>query len=117
MASHEPFGHFQPKLWVKEGIDLFPTCALGVRHGVEKLSLRATTLVQTSSRSKVGARRYEALKSRDSNPRQFRDSTLGVPGKKSHSVATPVGKCKEYYREYGGGISRVRAVVFLVNPS
>jgi hypothetical protein len=39
------------------------------------------------------------------------------PGKKSHSDATPVGECRVYYREYGGGISRVRAVVCHVNLS
>jgi hypothetical protein len=32
----------------KSGIDLFPTFAAGVRHGVEKLWRRATILVQTS---------------------------------------------------------------------
>ncbi len=30
---------------------------------------------------------------------------FGSPGKKSHSDATPVGERREYYREYGGGIS------------
>jgi hypothetical protein len=39
------------------------------------------------------------------------------PGKKNHSDATPVGECRVYYREYGGGISRVRAVVCHVSPS
>jgi hypothetical protein len=29
----------------KSGIDLFPTCAPGVRHGVGKLSSRATSLI------------------------------------------------------------------------
>ncbi len=42
---------------------------------------------------------------------------FGSPGKKSHSNATPVGERREYYREYGGGISRVRAVVCLMSPS
>jgi hypothetical protein len=42
---------------------------------------------------------------------------FGSPGKKSHSNATPVGKRKKYYKEYGGGISRVQAVVCLVSPS
>jgi hypothetical protein len=40
---------------------------------------------------------------------------FGSPGKKSHSDATPMGKHRVYYREYGGGISRVRAVVCLVS--
>jgi hypothetical protein len=67
----------------KSGIDLFPMCALRVRHGVGKLSSRATSLVQTSSRSEVGARSYEVPKSRESKPGQFRDSTSGVPGKRA----------------------------------
>jgi hypothetical protein len=42
---------------------------------------------------------------------------FGSPGKKSHSDATPVGESREYYKEYGGGISRARAVVCHVSPS
>jgi hypothetical protein len=42
---------------------------------------------------------------------------FGSLGNKSHSDATPVGERREYYREYGGGISRARAVVCLVSPS
>jgi hypothetical protein len=42
---------------------------------------------------------------------------FGSPGKKSHSDATLVGECRVYYREYGGGISRTRAVVCHVSPS
>ncbi len=42
---------------------------------------------------------------------------FGSPGKKSHSDATPVGERREYYREYGDGISRARAVVCHVSPS
>jgi hypothetical protein len=34
-----------PSYGQKKGIDLFPTCAPGVQHGVGKLSLRATSLV------------------------------------------------------------------------
>jgi hypothetical protein len=46
-----------------------------------RLSRRATTLLQTSSWSEVGARSYERPKFRESKLRQFRGSTLGVPGK------------------------------------
>ncbi len=42
---------------------------------------------------------------------------FGSPGKKSHSDATPVGERRVYYREYGGGISRARAVVCHVSLS
>jgi len=48
-----------------------------------KISRRATTLVQTLSRSEFGARSYARPKSRESKPGQFRDSTLGVPGKRA----------------------------------
>ncbi len=68
---------------LKSGINLFLTFAAEVRHGVGKLSRRATTLVQTSSRSELRARSYGCPKSRESKPGQFRDSTLGVPGKKA----------------------------------
>jgi hypothetical protein len=52
------------------------------RHGVGKLLRRATTLVQTSSRSELRAKSYGCPKSRESKPGQFWDSTLGVPGKR-----------------------------------
>jgi hypothetical protein len=93
MASHWSFGHLQPKLWAKEGPGVklavwLPTIksrestrsrrALG-ECDTGKLSKRATSLVQTSSRSEVGS----AMMSRSPGspkPGQFRDSTLGVPG-------------------------------------
>jgi hypothetical protein len=96
MASNEPFGHLQHKLWSKErlGVKLAvwlpttksrestrPRC--GVRHTVGKLLRRATSLLQTSSQSEVWAGSYELPKSRESKPRQFRDSSLGVPGIKA----------------------------------
>ncbi len=55
----------------------------GVLGVVGKLSTRATTLVQTSSRSELGERSYGSPKSRESELGQFRDSTLGVPGKRA----------------------------------
>jgi hypothetical protein len=41
-----------------------PECARGVWYGVGKLSMRVTTLLETSSRSEVGARSYDRPKSR-----------------------------------------------------
>jgi hypothetical protein len=64
----------------KSGIDPIPVCADGVRHTVGKLLRRATSLLQTSSQSKVWAGSYEFPKSRESKPGQFRDSSLGVLG-------------------------------------
>ncbi len=49
MVLHEPFGHLHHKLWSKEGpgIDLILILVRAgkVRHTIEKLSTRATTLV------------------------------------------------------------------------
>jgi hypothetical protein len=42
-----------------------------VRHGVGKLSRRATTLVQTSLKSDLEVGRYELLKFRDSSQDSF----------------------------------------------
>jgi hypothetical protein len=49
--------------------------------------------------------------------RQFRDSNLGVPGKKSHLDVASAERCREYYMGEGGGFPRVRAVVSLVVQS
>jgi hypothetical protein len=65
----------------KSGIDPTPTSAEGLRHGVGKLLKGATRLLQTSSQSEVWARSYGCPKSQESNPGQFRDSPLGIPGK------------------------------------
>jgi hypothetical protein len=48
---------------------------------------------------------------------QFRDSNLGVPGKKSHLDVASAKSCREYYMGEGDGFPRVRAVVSLVCPS
>ncbi len=56
----------------KSGIDPLPMPDSGVRYAVEKISTRATTSVQTSSRSEVGERSYALPKSRES-----RTGTLG----------------------------------------
>jgi hypothetical protein len=87
----------------KSGIDLFLMSPQGVRHDVGKLSTRATTLVETSSRFEFGARSYECPKLRDSNLGQFRDSNLGVSRKKSHLDVSSAESYKVYYMGEGGG--------------
>jgi hypothetical protein len=89
-----PFGHLQHKLWSKERrqVDSRPlkfgnwpdlsVCAGRVRHTIGKLLKRTTTLFQTSFQSEVWDESYEFPKSRESKPRQFRDSSLGVPRQK-----------------------------------
>jgi hypothetical protein len=78
----------------KSGIDLFPTSELRVQYVVGKISTRATSLVQTSSRSDFAIGSYELPKSRDSNRDNFGTISglqLGSPGKKNHLDVVP--KC------------------------
>jgi hypothetical protein len=81
-----------------------------VRHTVEKLSTRATTLLQTALRSEVCSQSYGASKSRESRRARFRDSCAGVPGlvpgvpgEKSHLDVGPVESHRVYYKGEGGG--------------
>jgi hypothetical protein len=67
----------------KSGINPIYLFADGVRHTVEKLSTRDTTLLQTASRSEVCLQSYGAPKSRESQLGQFQDSQVGVPGQKA----------------------------------
>jgi hypothetical protein len=101
----------------KSGIDLFPMCTPGVRHGVGKLCWRATILVKTSSQLEVEARSYEVPKSRDSNLGQFRDSTLGVPGKSDIRAWVPQRVTEYTIGSKVVAYSRVRAVMSFVCPS
>jgi hypothetical protein len=73
----------------KSGIDPIPLRSSGVRHVLGKISMRATTLVQTSSRSEVCTRSHSPAKLRDSHPWRFRDSHLGVPRQKAIQMPLP----------------------------
>jgi hypothetical protein len=92
-------------------------CIGGVRHGVGKLSKRATTLVQTSSRSEVKERRYDVPKSRESKIGIVSGLHFGSPEKKCHLGASAAERHREYYREDGGDTSQARAVVCHVSAS
>jgi hypothetical protein len=74
---------------LKVGNRLVPDVHFKSATWVGKISSRATSLVQTSSRSEVRARSYEVPKSWESKPGQFRDSTLGVPGKRAIRMPLP----------------------------
>jgi hypothetical protein len=67
----------------KSGIDPIPFRAGGMQHVVRKLVMKATTLVQTSSRSEVCTRNYSLTKLQDSQPWRFQGSHLGVPRQKT----------------------------------
>jgi hypothetical protein len=67
---------------LKLGVDPIPLRADGMQHTFRKLSMKATTLLQTSSPSEVCLQSY-GPKSQESQLWQFRDSHLGVPGQKA----------------------------------
>jgi hypothetical protein len=67
----------------KSRIDPIYLATEGVRHTVGKLLMRATTFLQTASWSEVYLQSYGAPNSWESQPTQFRDSHLGVPGEKT----------------------------------
>jgi hypothetical protein len=96
---------------------LIPLRVGNVRHTIGKLSTRVTTLLQTSSRSKVCTKSYAPSKSRESRLMQFRDSLLGVSRQNGHLNVVPVEWRRVYYKGEGGGFPQVRAVVSLVCPS
>jgi hypothetical protein len=132
MGSHCSFGHLKHKLWPKEGpgiklpvwlpttkksgIDPIYLAAGGVLHTVGKLSTRATTLLQTTSRSEVFLQSYGAPKSQESHLARFRDLHSGVSGEKNHLDVAFVASHRVYYKGEGGGFPQVRAVVSLVCP-
>jgi hypothetical protein len=104
-----------------------------VRHGVEKISTRATTSVQTSLRSKSAVESYSGSKFRESRRDNFGTPSglhFGSPGNLCHldvgaaerrrvnplrrGGQQPAEHRRVYYMGDGGGIPRVRAVVSLV---
>jgi hypothetical protein len=60
---------------------------------------------------------YEVPKSRDSNPGQFRDSTLGVPGQKAIRMPPPRSNAEYTIGSKVVAYSRVRAMECLVVQS
>jgi hypothetical protein len=67
--------------------------------------MRATTSVQTSSRSELAVGSYELPKSRESTRDSFGTISglqLGSPGNLCHLDVAPTGRRRVYYREYGG---------------
>jgi len=84
---------------LKSGIDLFPTSDLSVRHGVGKISTRATTLVQTSSRFNSVVGSYGGSKFRES-----RQDNFGTPFRESREfVSFGCSLCDQSQRILYGG--------------
>jgi len=63
----------------KSGIALISLYVGGVPHTIRKLSMSVTTLLQTSSQSKVCTQGYGSPKSQESQFWEFRESHFEVP--------------------------------------
>jgi len=87
----------------KSGIDPIYLVLGGMPYIVEKLLTRATTLLQIALRSKVYLQSYGGPKLRESHLGWFRDSHLGVLGKKSHLDVASMANHRVYYKGEGGG--------------
>jgi hypothetical protein len=90
----------------KSGVNPIPLHASGLQHTVGKLLRRATTSLETSSRSEVYKRSYHRAKSREVQPWRFQDSHLGVPGQKNHLDEGVAERCRVYYIGEDGGFPK-----------
>jgi hypothetical protein len=100
---------------LKSGITPISLCAGGVWHTIGKLSMRATTLLQTSCQAEVYTQSYGPPKSWESQMWEFRDSHLGVPGQNVIWMWTSWHKV--YYKAEGGDFPQVRVVLSVSSPS
>jgi hypothetical protein len=90
----------------------------GMSHIVEKLSMRVTTLLQTSPQLEVCIKNYGPPKLQESQFwefQEFRNSQLWNPGKKLHLNVDLMANHRKYYKGEGGGFPQVWAVVNLMN--
>jgi len=132
MASHWQLGHFQPKLWAKEGPGVKLAVWLPTTKSRESTSSRRrlekcyTTLesfqreLQHWFRTRPdpsSARGAVSIQSSRSPAGTLLGLHFGSPNKMCHSDVASATSCREYYKGEGGGFPRVRAVVSLVCPS
>ncbi len=131
MASHEPFGHFQHKLWQKEGSKVklavwLPTiksweltdldvCRWSAMHRWKdfKESYKfAWDLIPIGGPSKeLWTRKVQGVQIGT-----VLGLLLGSLGTKFHSDVGAAERCREYYMGEGDGFPWVRAMVSLMNP-
>jgi hypothetical protein len=128
MASHEPFGHLQPKLWAKEGPGVKLAVWLPTTKSRESTSYRRPLtecdMALESSRGELQLwfrPRPDRRSGREvmfvQSPRTPTRDSFGTPGKKSHLDVASAESCRVYYMGEGGGFPRVRAVVSQVCQS
>jgi hypothetical protein len=132
MASHEPFGHLQPKLWAKEGPGVKLAVWLPTTKSRESTSsqrpLTECDMALESFRGELRlwfrpypnqrpGREVMFVQSLGTPTRDSFGVLLGSLGKKSHLDVASTERCKVYYMGEGGGFPWVRAVVSQVCQS
>ncbi len=90
----------------KSRIDPIYLAAGGVRHTIEKLPTRVTTLFQITLQSKVCLQSYGGSKIVGVHLARFRDSHSGVLGEKSHLDVSSMANHKVYYKGEGGSFPK-----------
>jgi len=100
----------------KSRIDLIYLSSNGVRHIVGKLSTRATSLLEITSRFGVWSQSYGAPKSRESQLGRFWNFHLGVAGQKVIWMWAPWRGAEYTIRGKVVASPQVRVVVSLVCP-
>jgi hypothetical protein len=117
MASHEPFGHLQPKLWAKERSGVKLSIWLPTKKSRE--STRFTWLQTMCDIPLERSRRDLQLCFRLHLHQRFACKVMGLQscgsfGTKSHLDAASVESHRVCYKGEGGGFPQIRAVVSLV---
>jgi hypothetical protein len=132
MASHEPFGHQQHKLWSKKGPGVklavwLPTTKSRESTRFQCVQVKCDTPLKSSQRDynfaldlvpiRVQGKELWASKVPRVQTGTVSGLHFGSPGKKSHLDASAAESYREYYMGEGGGFPRVRAVMSQVSPS
>jgi len=118
IASHEPFGHLQHKLWQKERprvklVIWFPTRGSATHRwkALKENYKFALNLIPIGGLSK----QLWICKIPGVQIGTVSRLPLGSPGTKSHLDVGAAERHREYYMGEGGGFPRIRAVVSLMN--
>jgi hypothetical protein len=128
MASHEPFGHLQPKLWAKEGPGVklaiwLPTTKSQESTRIQRLQMDCDMALEIFWRELQDFfrprpnRRFEQEVMNVQSPGSPTRDSFGTPPWECHSNVASAESYREYYMGEGGGFLRVWAVVSQVNPS
>jgi hypothetical protein len=119
MPSHWQFGHLQPELWAKEGPGVKLAVWLPTTKSRESTSSRCPILEcdMALERSWRGLQLWfrlcrdatlqsgvMAVQSSGSLTGTISGLHFGSSGNLCHLDAPSVASCREYYREYGGGL-------------